>query len=152
VEGAISRARSRWLQDLTSLPEYKSSLQTEKDEWERLQQQHVEEQVSSAVKTVEERWQDTIRTKCAELEQCNRRNGELQEEVLSLSTRFERSCQEQTALVKAELAAARDAWIRDKQEEIEQKQKLQTVLEQNLKQTDKQKDTELQKTLREKEQ
>ncbi|RXN26207.1 centrosomal protein of 152 kDa [Labeo rohita] len=161
VEGAISRARSRWLQDLISLPEYKSSLQTEKDEWERLQQQHVKEQVSSAVKAVEERWQDTIRTKCAELEQCNRRNGELQEEMLSLSTRFERSCQEQTALVKAELAAARDVWIRDKQEEMsrlrahlqrEQKQKLQAVLEQNLKQTDKQKDTELQKTLREKEQ
>ncbi|KAG1929549.1 centrosomal protein of 152 kDa [Pimephales promelas] len=40
-----SRARSRWLQDLPSLPEYKSCLQTEKDEWERLQQQHVQEQV-----------------------------------------------------------------------------------------------------------
>ncbi|XP_073687907.1 centrosomal protein of 152 kDa [Garra rufa] len=147
VEGAISRARSRWLQDLTSLPEYKSSLETEKDEWERLQQQHVQEQVSSAVKAVEERWQD----KCAELEQCNRRNGELQEEVLTLSTRLEHLCQEQTALVKAELAAARDVWIRDKQEEMsrlraqlqkEHKLKLQSVLEQNLKQTDKQKDTE----------
>ncbi|XP_016307960.1 centrosomal protein of 152 kDa [Sinocyclocheilus anshuiensis] len=161
VEGAISRARSRWLQDLTSLPEYKSSLQTEKDEWERLQKQHVQEQVSSAVKAVEERWQDTLRTKCAELEQCNRRNSELQEEVLTLSTRLERACQEQAALVKAELAAARDVWIRDKQEEMsrlraqlqrEQKQKLQAVLEQNLEQTDKQRDTELQKTLRQKEQ
>ncbi|KAK2867413.1 hypothetical protein Q8A67_025530 [Cirrhinus molitorella] len=161
VEGAISRARSRWLQDLTSLPEYKSSLETKKDEWQRLQQQHVQEQVSSAVKAVEERWQDTLRTKCSELEQCNRRNGELQEEVLTLSTQLERSCQEQTTLVKAELAAARDVWIRDKQEEMsrlraqlqkEHKQKLQAVLEQNLKQTDKQKETKLQKSYGEKEQ
>uniref|UniRef100_A0A9J8DLT1 Centrosomal protein 152 n=2 Tax=Cyprinus carpio TaxID=7962 RepID=A0A9J8DLT1_CYPCA len=161
VEGAISRARSRWLQDLTSLAEYKSSLQTEKDEWERLQQQHVQEQVSSAVKAVEERWQDTLRTKCAELEQCNVRKSELQEEVLTLSTQLERACQEQAGLMKAELAAARDVWIREKQEEMsrlraqlqrEQKQKLQAVLEQNLEQTDKERDTELQKTLRQKEQ
>ncbi|XP_059391626.1 centrosomal protein of 152 kDa-like isoform X1 [Carassius carassius] len=153
----VEGARSRWLQDLTSLPEYKSSLQREKDEWERLQQQRVQEQVSSAVKVVEERWQDTLRTKCTELEQCNMRNGELQEEVLTLHTRLERVCQEQAALLKAELAAARDIWIRDKQEEMsrlraqlqrEQKQKLQAALEQ----TDKQRDTELHETLREKEQ
>lgn len=113
--------------------------------------------MSSAVKAVEERWQDTLRTKCTELELCNRRIGELQEEVLTLSTGLERLSQEQDALIKAELAAARDVWIEDKQEEMsrlraqlqrEQKQKLQTVLEQNLEQTD----TELQKTLREKEQ
>uniref|UniRef100_A0A8C1NGC6 Centrosomal protein 152 n=1 Tax=Cyprinus carpio TaxID=7962 RepID=A0A8C1NGC6_CYPCA len=153
----VEGARSRWLQDLTSLPEYNSSLQREKDEWERLQQQHVQEQVSSAVKAVEERWQDTLRTKCAELEQCNVRNGELQEEVFTLSTRLEHLCQEQAALLKAELAAARDVWIRDKQEEMsrlraqlqrEQEQKLQAALEQ----TDKQRDTELHETLREKEQ
>lgn len=109
------------------------------------------------MKAVEERWQDTLRTKCTELEQCNRRIGELQEEALTLSTRLERLSQEQGALIKAELAAARDVWIEDKQEEMsrlraqlqrEQKQKLQAVLEQNLEQTD----TELQKTLREKEQ
>ncbi|XP_039502831.1 centrosomal protein of 152 kDa isoform X2 [Pimephales promelas] len=147
VEGAISRARSRWLQDLPSLPEYKSCLQTEKDEWERLQQQHVQEQVSSAVKAVEERWQDTLRTRCTELEQCNRRNGALQEEVLTLRTRLERSCQEQAALIKAELAAARDVWMEDKQEEMS-RLRAQLQREQSLEQTD----TELQKTLGEKEQ
>nr|XP_009296420.1 centrosomal protein of 152 kDa isoform X2 [Danio rerio] len=161
VEGAISRARSRWLQDLTSLPEYKSSLQTEKAEWERLQQQHVQEQVSSAVKSAEERWQDTLRSKCSELEDGNRRLEELQEEVLTLSAELERSSQERDALVKAELAAARDAWIRDKQEDMsrlrvqlqrEHKHKLQAVLEQNLEQTGKQRETELQRVIREKEQ
>uniref|UniRef100_A0A672SLE0 Centrosomal protein 152 n=1 Tax=Sinocyclocheilus grahami TaxID=75366 RepID=A0A672SLE0_SINGR len=151
VEGAISRARSRWLQDLTSLPEYKRSLQRENDEWERLQQQHVQEQVSSAVKAVEERWQDTLRTKCAELEQCNVRNGELQEVALTLSIRLEHLCQEQAALLKAELAAARDVWIRDKQEEMS-RLRAQLQREQNLEQTDKQRDTELHENLREKEQ
>uniref|UniRef100_A0A8C2HU84 Centrosomal protein 152 n=1 Tax=Cyprinus carpio TaxID=7962 RepID=A0A8C2HU84_CYPCA len=157
AQSPVEGARSRWLQDLTSLPEYNSSLQREKDEWVRLQQQHVQEQVSSAVKAVEERWQDTLRTTCAELEQCNVRNRELQEEVFTLSTRLEHLCQEQAALLKAELAAARDVWIRDKQEEMsrlraqlqrEQEQKLQAALEQ----TDKQRDTELHETLREKEQ
>ncbi|XP_051979024.1 centrosomal protein of 152 kDa [Xyrauchen texanus] len=161
VEGAISQARSRWLQDLTSLPEYKSNLQVEKDEWERLQQQHVQEQLSSAVKAAEDRWQEMLHTKCTKLEECNRRNGELQEEVHSLSTLLERSGQEQAALIKAELAAAQDVWIRDKQEEIsslraelqrEHKHKLQAVLEQKVQQILKQKDTEIQKTLREKEQ
>ncbi|XP_056307237.1 centrosomal protein of 152 kDa [Danio aesculapii] len=157
VEGAISRARSRWLQDLTSLPEYKSSLQTEKDEWERLQQKHVQEQVSSAVRSAEERWQDTLRSKCSELEDGNRRLEELQEEVLTLSAELERSSQERDAFVKAELAEAQDAWIRDKQEDMsrlraqlqrEHKQKLQAVLEQ----TGKQRETELQRIIREKEQ
>lgn len=109
------------------------------------------------MKAVEERWQETLRTKCTELDECNMRNGELQEEVLTLRTRLERVCREQAALLKAELAAARDVWIRDKQEEMsrlraqlqrEQKQKLQAALEQ----TDKQRDTELHETLREKEQ
>ncbi|XP_043084683.1 centrosomal protein of 152 kDa [Puntigrus tetrazona] len=154
VEGAISRARSRWLQDLTSLPEYKSSLRSEKDEWERLQRQHVQEQVSSAVKAVEERLQDKLRTKCAELELCNVRNGELREEALTLGAQLEHLRREQAALVKAELAAGRDEDMSRLRAQLqrEQKQKLQAVLEQNLEQTDKQRDAELQETLREKEQ
>ncbi|XP_051975841.1 centrosomal protein of 152 kDa-like [Xyrauchen texanus] len=159
VEGAISRARSRWLQDLTSLPEYKSNLQAEKIEWQRLQQQLVQEQVSSAVKSTEDKWQEMFHTKCIELEECNRRNRELQEEVLSLSTRMKNYFQEQADLIKEELAAARDVWIRDKNEEISQlkaqfqsEHKLQAVLEQNLQQTHKQRHTELQDILREKEQ
>ncbi|XP_051546188.1 centrosomal protein of 152 kDa-like isoform X2 [Myxocyprinus asiaticus] len=160
VEGAISRARSHWLQDLTSLPEYKSNLQAEKNEWERLQQQLVQEQVSSAVKSAEDKWQEMFHTKCTELEECKRRNQELQEEVHSLSTRLKKSFQEQAALIKAKLAAAQDVWIRNKQEEISQlkaqfqsehKQKLQAVLEQNLQQTHKQRHTELQDIFREKE-
>lgn len=114
-------------------------------------------QMSAAVKNVEDEWQEKLRTKCTELEECNRRNQELLEEVLTLGTRQKRSGHEQTALLKAELAAARDVWVRDKQEEMsrlraelqrEHKHRLQAVLEQNLKL----RNVELQENLRGKEQ
>lgn len=109
------------------------------------------------MKNVEDEWQEKLCTKCTELEECNRRNQELLEEVLILSTLQEGSGQEQAALIKAEMAAARDVWMRDKQEEMsrlraelqkEHKHKLQVMLEQNLKL----RNVELQETLREKEQ
>ncbi|XP_055048827.2 centrosomal protein of 152 kDa isoform X4 [Misgurnus anguillicaudatus] len=149
VEGAISRARTRWLHDLTSLPEYKSSLQTEKDDWERLQQKQVQEQISSAVKTVEDRWQETLRIKCSELEACNRRNAELLEELHAVSTRKEGSGQEQAAVIKSELAAARDVWMRDKHEEMS---RLRAELQREHKHKLQERNAELQETLRVKEQ
>lgn len=106
---------------------------------------------------VENEWQEKLRTKCTELEDCNRRNSELLEKVLSLSTQQEHSGQKRTALMKAELAVARDIWMRDKLEEIsrlraeiqrENKHKLQAVLEQNIKL----RNAEMQEILREKEQ
>ena len=45
VEGALTRAYNRWIEDLTSLPEYQASLQTEKEKWEELQEKHIEQQV-----------------------------------------------------------------------------------------------------------
>lgn len=45
VERAVSRARNRWLQEMSSLPEYKASLQTEREQWETQHQQHIHEQV-----------------------------------------------------------------------------------------------------------
>ena len=39
VEGAVSRAYGRWLEDLTLLPEYKANLQREKDQWEEILKQ-----------------------------------------------------------------------------------------------------------------
>nr|XP_055048823.1 centrosomal protein of 152 kDa isoform X1 [Misgurnus anguillicaudatus] len=149
VEGAISRARTRWLHDLTSLPEYKSSLQTEKNDWERLQQKQVQEQISSAVKTVEDRWQETLRIKCSELEECNRRNAELLEELHAVSTRKECSGQEQAAVIKSELAAARDVWMRDKHEEMS---RLRAELQREHKHKLQERNAELQETLRVKEQ
>ncbi|MCI4381828.1 hypothetical protein PGIGA_G00256550 [Pangasianodon gigas] len=118
VEMAVSRARNRWLQEMSSLPEYKASLQTEKEQWETLQQQHIQEQVSSAIKAAEDKWQETMSRKCKELEDYVRRNQELQEQVNCLNTQLEHSGEEQKALLKAELSAARALWNTEKQEEI----------------------------------
>lgn len=48
----------------------------------------------------------------------SRRDEELQEEVTDLHTQLEQVRREQAALLKAELAAARTAWNRDKQQEL----------------------------------
>ncbi|XP_072529793.1 centrosomal protein of 152 kDa [Salminus brasiliensis] len=138
VEGAVSRAHARWLKDLTSYPEYKASLQTEKEKWEVLQEQNIQEQVSSAMQNVEGKWQEKLSEKCKDLENYVSRNQELQEQVYSLNTQLERSSEEHTALLKAELSAARAMWNRDKQQEIScLKAKLQAQLEKNLEQAQK---------------
>ncbi|XP_076863525.1 centrosomal protein of 152 kDa [Brachyhypopomus gauderio] len=118
VEGAVSRAYGLWIQDLTSLPEYKTSLQTEKEQWEKLQQQHVQEQISKAVKAAEGRWQETMEEKHKELEDYRRRNGELEEQVVSLNTQLERCVEERASLLESELSAARSTWSRETQEEV----------------------------------
>lgn len=43
VEGAVTRAYNRWIEDLTSLPEYQAALQTEKEKWEQLQEKHTQQ-------------------------------------------------------------------------------------------------------------
>lgn len=45
VEGAVTRAYSRWIEDLTSLPEYQASLRTEREKWEELQEKRTEQRV-----------------------------------------------------------------------------------------------------------
>ncbi|CAL8325651.1 unnamed protein product [Gadus morhua 'NCC'] len=81
VEGAVSRAYGRWLEDLTLLPEYKANLQEEKDQWEEI-----------------------LKQKAAQTE--------------LLQGQLEHLKGEQAALLRAELAAARAAWTRDKEQEI----------------------------------
>ncbi|XP_030621163.1 centrosomal protein of 152 kDa [Chanos chanos] len=142
VEEAVSRAHARWLQNLTSLPEYKAALQTEREEWDRLQQQRVQEQMFTSLRTAEDRWQESVRETREELEESQKRIGELQEEVRCLKLKLELLREEYAA----ELAKAQETWIRDKKEEIsrlcsqnqQEKQTLQqhhqTQLEQRLEQ------------------
>ncbi|KAG7323998.1 hypothetical protein KOW79_012014 [Hemibagrus wyckioides] len=118
VERAVSRARNRWLQEMSSLPEYKASLQTEREQWETQHQQHIHKQVSSAIKAAEDKCQETMSRKHKELEDCRCRNQELQKQVDCLKTQLENSAEEQKALLKAELSAARALWNTEKQEEI----------------------------------
>lgn len=46
VEGAVTRAYNRWIEDLTSLPEYQASLQREREKWEELHKGLTEQRVS----------------------------------------------------------------------------------------------------------
>lgn len=47
VEGAVTRAYNRWIEDLTSLPEYRAALQTEREKWEVLQEKRTGQQVGT---------------------------------------------------------------------------------------------------------
>ncbi|XP_039664949.1 centrosomal protein of 152 kDa isoform X2 [Perca fluviatilis] len=118
VEGAVTRAYNRWIEDLTSLPEYQACLQTEREKWEELQEKCTERQVSQALREAEEQWHRTHRNQLEEQSSGTQRVEELQEEVAALQSQLEQGRREHAALLKAELAGARAAWNRDKQQEI----------------------------------
>ncbi|XP_012779154.3 centrosomal protein of 152 kDa isoform X1 [Maylandia zebra] len=118
VEGAVTRAYNRWIEDLTSLPEYQAALQTEKEKWEQLQEKHTQQKVSQALKEAEEQWRRKHKNQQEENGSGPQRMEELQEELAALQSQLEQVTREQAALLKAELAGARAAWNRDKQQEI----------------------------------
>lgn len=147
VEGAVMRAYNRWIEDLTSLPEYKASLQMEREKWEEEQEKFTKLQVcitgfifvslsstdfpllimyilfkicqvSRALREAEEQWHKEQKNQPEGRTSENHRVEELQEEVAALQTQLEQVRTEQAALLKAELAGARAAWNRDKQKEI----------------------------------
>lgn len=119
----MTRAYSRWIEDLTSLPEYQASLQTEREKWE---EQRV--RLTGSVTPLTQRGFVKVTCLlfgfyqvCQDLNgqsSTSRREEELQEEVADLQTQLELVRKEQTALLKAELAAARAAWNRDKKQEL----------------------------------
>ncbi|XP_047210755.1 centrosomal protein of 152 kDa isoform X1 [Girardinichthys multiradiatus] len=110
VEGAVTRAYSRWIEDLSSLPEYQAFLQREKEKWEELQEEVTNQKISQALRKAEEEWHKN------QVEQ--QKVVELQEALAALKSQLEQATREQAALLKVELAAARAAWYRDKQQEI----------------------------------
>ncbi|KAJ8343579.1 hypothetical protein SKAU_G00309080 [Synaphobranchus kaupii] len=113
VESSLSRARSCWLQEMTSLPVYKAHLRTERQEWVKQQEEDVTQQVSAALKEAELSWQRTHLRKLEELE------AEHGKEAESLRRQLEqRREEEEQALLKVELARARTTWGREKQEEM----------------------------------
>nr|XP_046208214.1 centrosomal protein of 152 kDa isoform X2 [Oncorhynchus gorbuscha] len=157
VEGAISRAYSRWLQDLPSLPEYKAALQREREKWEKEQEEHVQQRVSLALREAEEqlgsseedehggaggdqrveelkeevrRWRKLEEDLKTEVEEV----AHLQSQVDDLQSQLDHEREEKAALLKAELLAARASWNREKQQEISS---LQAFQEEKLKQAQK---------------
>ncbi|XP_037623199.1 centrosomal protein of 152 kDa isoform X1 [Sebastes umbrosus] len=143
VEGAVTRAYNRWIEDLTSLPEYQTSLQKEREKWEELQEKQ-------ALMEAEEQWHKKHKNQLEEQSSGSQKVEELQEEVAALQSQLDQGGSEQAALLKAELAGARAAWNRDKQQEIsviqvrseqvyqsklqEQRKKLEQALQQALQQ------------------
>uniref|UniRef100_A0A3P8XHP4 CEP152 CEP63 binding coiled coil domain-containing protein n=1 Tax=Esox lucius TaxID=8010 RepID=A0A3P8XHP4_ESOLU len=123
VEGAVTRAYCRWLEDLTSLPQYKAALQRERERWEKEQEPHLQQRVSLALRAAEEQWlEERHRSREGEKEaEGDHRVEELQEEVLrwrQLEEDLKEERVQKATLLKAELAAARASWNRDKQQEI----------------------------------
>ncbi|KAM9529198.1 centrosomal protein of 152 kDa-like isoform 2-T2 [Salvelinus alpinus] len=157
VEGAVSRAYSRWLQDVPSLPEYKAALQREREKWEKVQDQHVQQQVSLALREAEERLRSSEEDeqggaggdqRVEELQEEVRRWRQLEEDLKTeveevahlqsqvddLQSQLDHEREEKAALLKAELLAARTSWNREKQQEISS---LQAFQEEKLKQAQK---------------
>ncbi|XP_056138433.1 centrosomal protein of 152 kDa [Lampris incognitus] len=118
VEGAVTRAYSRWVEDLTSLPEYKANLQREEEKWKELQENNVQQQVSQALRLAEEKWHKRHRDPLVEQWVEAQRMDELQKQVASLQNQLEQVRGQQAALLRAELAGARATWNRDKQQEL----------------------------------
>ncbi|KAM7414785.1 hypothetical protein PAMA_019547 [Pampus argenteus] len=118
VEGAVTRAYNRWIEDLTSLPEYQACLQTEKEKWEEQQEQDTEQRVTQALREAKEQQLRCHKNQLEEQNSGPQRVEELQEEVATLQGQLEQGSREQAALLKAELAGARAAWNRDKQQEM----------------------------------
>ncbi|KAK7891037.1 hypothetical protein WMY93_023000 [Mugilogobius chulae] len=116
VEGAVTRAYNRWVEDLTSLPEYQASLQSEREKWEEQQQSTTDEKVSQAVRAAEDRWAKRQRASWGAVS--SQQEHELQQTASTLQSQLDQTRKEQAALLKAELSAARAAWNRDKLQEI----------------------------------
>uniref|UniRef100_A0A8C5Q5I4 Centrosomal protein 152 n=1 Tax=Leptobrachium leishanense TaxID=445787 RepID=A0A8C5Q5I4_9ANUR len=116
VESALIKARARWLQELTSLPEYKTNLKLEHENLEQLHELNVKQQITEAVAAAEVNW----RTKGDQAD-CTIRQKEFQK-TASIQRELEQKNEECQALLKAELAKARAQWNKEKQEEIQQLQ------------------------------
>lgn len=74
--------------------------------------------MSRALREAEEQWHRKYNNQLEEQSSGTQRVEELQEEVAALQSQLEQGKREHAALLKAELAGARAAWNRDKQQEI----------------------------------
>ncbi|XP_072258504.1 centrosomal protein of 152 kDa isoform X2 [Pyxicephalus adspersus] len=111
VELALTKGRARWLQELTSLTEYKANLQLEKGKWEKLNNLNVEKQISDAVAAAEEKWK--LKS------EHSFKHKECEEKIASLQRELDLKTEEFEAQMKVELGKARAQWNKEKQEEIQ---------------------------------
>ncbi|XP_038669376.1 centrosomal protein of 152 kDa isoform X2 [Scyliorhinus canicula] len=116
VETTLTNARCRWLEELTSLPEYRANLQIEENKWERKHEEDVEKQIAAVIKANDEKWK--LPLKRIEKAESNVKLAELQENIHVLERKLELQKEEAVAVAKAELAKVRAQWNKAKQEEI----------------------------------
>ncbi|XP_077119827.1 centrosomal protein of 152 kDa isoform X1 [Ranitomeya variabilis] len=115
VEVSITKAHKRWLEELTSLSEYKANLRLEREKWERLHDVNVKKQISDAVAAAKANW----RLGTGKFD-CSKKEKELEEQVSSMKRELERKNDEFEARMKVELGEARALWNKERQEEIQQ--------------------------------
>ncbi|KAM5171085.1 centrosomal protein of 152 kDa [Mantella aurantiaca] len=114
VEMALTKAHARWLQELTSLTEYKTNLQLEKEKWEKLHNLNVNKQISDAVAAAEERWKLE-----SEKSEHNFKQKECEEKIAALQRERDLKVEEFEAQMKVEVGKARAQWNKEKQEEVQ---------------------------------
>ncbi|XP_036592953.1 centrosomal protein of 152 kDa [Trichosurus vulpecula] len=111
VEVAVLNARSRWLQELPELAEYRANLKTEQMKWEAEHEVSVAKKVSLAVLEAKEKWK-------TELGNTEESVKELEAKIFSLQKELELKEEEIPVIVRAKLAKSRSDWNKEKQEEI----------------------------------
>ncbi|XP_068131524.1 centrosomal protein of 152 kDa isoform X2 [Hyperolius riggenbachi] len=114
VELAITKARARWLQELTTISEFKAHLQLEKQKWEKLNYVNVKKQISDAVAAAEEKWKLD-----SEKGEYNFKQKECEEKLAAMQRELDLKTEEFEAQMKVELGKARSQWNKEKQEEIQ---------------------------------
>ncbi|XP_052580299.1 centrosomal protein of 152 kDa isoform X4 [Peromyscus californicus insignis] len=114
VETAVQNARSRWLQELPKLAEYKALLRTQQQEWAEQQELVVAQRLSLVLSEAKEKWKSELENMKPHVIPVK----ELEEKIQSLRKELELKDEEVPVVVRAELAKARTEWNREKQEEI----------------------------------
>ncbi|XP_049990133.1 centrosomal protein of 152 kDa isoform X2 [Alexandromys fortis] len=114
VETAVQNARSRWLQELPKLAEYKALLRAQQQEWAEQQELAMAQRLSLALSEAKEKWKSELENVKPNVIAVK----ELEEKIHSLQKELELKDEEVPVVVRAELAKARTEWNREKQEEI----------------------------------
>ncbi|CAO2579008.1 Centrosomal protein of 152 kDa [Lemmus lemmus] len=114
VETAVQNARSRWLQELPKLAEYKALLRAQQQEWAEQQELAMAQRLSLALSEAKEKWKSELENMKPNVMAVK----ELEEKIHSLQKELELKDEEVPVVVRAELAKARTEWNREKQEEI----------------------------------
>uniref|UniRef100_A0A5F8H071 Centrosomal protein 152 n=1 Tax=Monodelphis domestica TaxID=13616 RepID=A0A5F8H071_MONDO len=111
VEIAVLNARSRWVQELPELAEYRANIKAEQKKWETEHELSVAKKVSLALLEAKEKWK-------IELGNTEESVKELEAKIFSLQRELELKEEEIPVIVRAKLAKSRSEWNKEKQEEI----------------------------------